>query len=399
MHIETNAIVGGRSNDDPFGSTVPPIYQTATFGGLPDEGGAYDYTRSGNPTRSALCRALAQLEAGQHALAYASGMAALTALLDLLQPGDEIVAGTDLYGGTYRMLTRVATSRGLRVSFVDTTEERAWLTITERAPRLVLLESPTNPLGKVTCLRTAAKAAHSVGALVAVDNSFLSPVFQQPLTLGADLVIHSATKFLGGHADLIAGAVVTREAHLAESLAFGQNAQGTGLAPFDAWLLLRGLKTLPVRVRAQAQTTTELAARLKQHPAVAELFWVGDDTRSGYAIHTQQASGFGSVLAFRTGCPAASRRVLAACELIPTTVSFGSVASSLCLVSGMSHASIPAEVRKARSFPEDLVRLSVGLENVEDLWTDLSRALDAAMLSSETRALPAHAACSAPPEA
>jgi cystathionine beta-lyase len=347
------------ADGDPYGASSPPIYQTATFR-QPSavEFGEYDYTRTANPTRTALERQIARLERGAAALAFSSGMAALAAVTRLVASGDEILAGDDLYGGTFRLLGRVLPPLGIGVRYVDTTDLDAVARAFTPATRLVLVESPTNPLLRVTDLSGLAGIAHDRGALLAVDNSLLSPVLQRPLELGADLVIHSATKFLAGHADVIAGAVVARDEALAERLAFVQNAEGSGLAPFDAWLVLRGIKTLALRVERQSASARRVAEYLGGRRDVERVLY----------------PGAGAVVSFTTGDAELSRRIVEAARLFTIAVSFGGVGSVASLPCRMSHASTPPEVRERHALPEDLVRLSVGIEDVDDLVDDLDAA-------------------------
>jgi cystathionine beta-lyase len=344
---------------DPYGASSTPIYQTATFR-QPSalEFGEYDYTRTANPTRTALERQIARLERGAAALAFSSGMAALAAVTRLAASGDEILAGDDLYGGTFRLLGRVLPPLGIGVRYVDTTDLDAVARAFTPATRLVLVESPTNPLLRVTDLSGLAGIAHRQGALLAVDNSLLSPVLQRPLELGADLVVHSATKFLAGHADVIAGAVVARDEALGERLAFVQNAEGSGLAPFDAWLVLRGIKTLALRVERQSASARRVAEYLGGRRDVERVLY----------------PGAGAVVSFTTGDRELSRRIVEAARLFTIAVSFGGVGSVASLPCRMSHASTPPEVRERHALPEDLVRLSVGIEDVDDLVDDLDAA-------------------------
>jgi cystathionine beta-lyase len=365
-----------RDSRDPYAATVPPIYQTATF--LQPSAvafGEYDYTRSGNPTRTLLEEQMAALEGGRRALAYASGMAAIAALLRLLAAGDEVLAGDDLYGGTVRLLSQVAPRQGLAVRYVDVTDPEAVAAAIAPATRLLLVETPSNPLLRVADLRALAAVCRGRGVLLAVDNSLLSPVLQRPLGLGADLVVHSGTKILGGHADLVAGLVVAADADVAGRLAFHQNAEGTGLGPFESWLLLRGLKTLALRAERQSTTARRLAGVLRRHSAVARVYFPEPE---GSGLRAAQASGPGPLVSFTTGCAERSRRVVEGLRLFALAVSFGSVGSVASLPCRMSHASIPAELAGRLAPPADLVRLSVGIEDPDDLAADLEQALAAA---------------------
>ncbi|HEY0554850.1 MAG TPA: PLP-dependent aspartate aminotransferase family protein [Thermoanaerobaculia bacterium] len=362
--------------DDPYGASAPPIYQTATFrqpGAT--EFGEFDYSRTANPTRALAEKQIAALEGGAFACAFGSGMAALVAVTRLVRAGEEILAGDDLYGGTVRLLSRVAPELGVRVRHVDTTDPAAVEAAISPATRLLLVETPTNPLLRIADLARLAESAHARGVLLAVDNSLLSPCLQRPLALGADLVIHSATKFLCGHGDVSAGAVVTGDPALYERLAFHLNAEGTGLAPFDSWLLLRGMRTLSLRVDRQCATAIRIAEFLAAHPRIEKVFFPTLAPPEIREIHERQASGPGSVVSFTTGDPERSKRIVEAARLFSIAVSFGSVGSSISLPCRMSHASIPAELRGRLGPPPDLVRLSVGIEDADDLIADLAQAL------------------------
>ncbi|MFL6192604.1 MAG: trans-sulfuration enzyme family protein [Thermoanaerobaculia bacterium] len=364
---------------DPYGAVSPPIYQTAAFR-QPSavDFGEYDYTRTANPTRTQVEEQIAALEGGRFACAYASGMAALSAVTRLARAGDEILAGDDLYGGTFRLLSRVAPGLGLSVRYVDATDPDAVEAAITPATRLLLIETPTNPLLRIVDLQRLAGITRRRGVLLAVDNSLLSPCLQKPLAHGADLVIHSATKFLCGHGDVCAGAVVTGDPDLHEKLAFHLNAEGAGLAPFESWLLLRGIKTLSLRVERQTATATRLAAFLAAHPSVREVFHPSLAPLAARRIHEKQASGPGSVISFTTGDPGLSRRIVESTHLFAIAVSFGSVGSSISLPCRMSHASIPADLRGQVGPPADLIRISVGIEDPDDLLADLGAALEPA---------------------
>ena len=364
---------------DPYGAVVPPIYQTATFR-QPSalEFGEYDYTRSGNPTRTLLEEQLAGLEGGTHACAFASGMAAITALTRILNSGDEIIAGDDLYGGTVRLLERVLSRQAITVRYVDTTKLEAVKEAVSQRTKLILIETPSNPLLRISDIRGLSHIASAAGVLLAVDNSMLSPILQQPLSLGADVVIHSATKFLCGHSDVTAGAIITNDSSLHEQIAFQQNAEGAALSPFESWLLLRGLKTLALRVEKQNDTARKIAQFLEIQQGVREVYHPGFKDHPGHELHRSQAEGDGSVVAFTTGDAEVSRKVVEATKLFTIAVSFGSVGSTISLPFRMSHASIPEHLRQRLAPPTDLVRVSVGIEDAIDLMADLSQALDVA---------------------
>ena len=375
MKTSTRCVQLGTGNDL-HGAIVPPIYQTATFvQPTATEFGDFDYTRSGNPTRSLLEEQLASLEDATYASAFASGMAALTALTRIVRSGEEIIAGDDLYGGTVRLLERIASTQGVIVRYVDTTDLDLVRSNLTSSTRLILIETPSNPLFRITDIRALSLIARDADALLAVDNSMLSPVFQRPLKLGADIVIHSATKFLCGHSDVTAGAIITNDRSVHESISFQQNAEGAGLSPFESWLLLRGLKTLALRVERQNKSAQRVAEFLESHSSVARVFYPGLVSNEGHKIHRQQSEGDGAVVSFTTDDPDFSVRLVEATRLFKIAVSFGSVGSTISLPCRMSHASIPLALRDRIGPPADLVRLSVGIEDVDDLIDDLSRAL------------------------
>jgi len=366
---DTRLVHPPRLPGEPSGASSTPIFQTATFAldGVPGSPGvteppAWDYSRSGNPTRDVLEAQLARLDGTEHGLAYGSGMAALTGVLRQIPPAGEVVVGDDLYGGTQRLLRRYAGHLGIRITSVDTTDPDAVAAAVSDATDLVLIETPSNPRLKVTPLPPIAEIAHRHGARLVVDNSLLSSYLQKPLALGADVALQSATKLLGGHADLTAGVVAVNDAELAERLAFDRNAEGTALAPFEAWLLLRGLQTLAVRLDRQLETARRLVAFVRAHPRV-ERVW-----------YPRHGPG-GVVISFETGDERASRAVVRRTRLFATTVSFGAVRSSISLPAAMSHACVPEDRRRAQGLSPDLVRLSVGIEEAEDLIGDLGDAL------------------------
>jgi cystathionine beta-lyase len=374
MKTSTRCVQLGRGNDH-FGAIVPPIYQTATFEQpTATEFGEFDYTRSGNPTRALLEQQLADLEDAAHACAFASGMAALTSLTRIVRPGEEIVAGDDLYGGTVRLLDRLSSHLNIAVRYVDTTNEaEVRKAVTDRT-RLILIETPSNPLFRVSDIRALSSIAKDARAFLAVDNSMLSPVFQRPLNLGADVVVHSATKFLCGHSDVTAGALITNHTALHKQFSFQQNAEGAGLSPFESWLLLRGLKTLALRVERQNNSAEKIARFLQSRAEVTQVFYPGLESHPGYEIHRRQADGNGAVVSFTTGDEKLSAEIVESTRLFRVAVSFGSVGSTISLPCRMSHASIPSALRDRLAPPSDLVRISVGIEDVDDLIDDLSHA-------------------------
>src|ERR1043165_4468485 len=376
MKTSTRCVQLGRG-DDRFGAIVPPIYQTATFEQpTATEFGEFDYTRSGNPTRALLEQQLADLEDATHACAFTSGMAALTSLTRIVRPGGEIVAGDDLYGGTVRLLDRLTSHLNIAVRYVDTTNEtEVRRAVTDRT-RLILIETPSNPLFRISDIRALSSIARDVRAYLAVDNSMLSPVFQQPLSLGADVVVHSATKFLCGHSDVTAGALITNNEALHKQFSFQQNAEGAGLSPFESWLLLRGLKTLALRVERQNSSAEKIARFLQSRAEVRQVFYPGLESHPGHEIHRRQADGNGAVVSFTTGDAKLSAEIVESTRLFKVAVSFGSVGSTISLPCRMSHASIPGALRDRLSPPSGLLRISGGIEDVDDLIDDLSHAFN-----------------------
>ncbi|SRR6266545_2817093 len=368
--------------DDRFAATVPPLYQTVTFHQESALAfGEYDYTRSGNPTRTLLEQQLAELEGGVHACAFASGMAAITALTRLLETGAEIIVGDDLYGGTVRLLEEILPRQGITVRYADTTDLAAVRRALTPRTKLILVESPTNPLCRICDIRGIAQLAHDAGVVLAVDNSMLSPLLQQPLALGADVVIHSATKFLGGHSDVTAGVVITNDSALHQRIALQQRAEGAVLSPFECWLLMRGLKTLAIRVERQNDCARKVAQFLELLPVVERVYYPGFRNHPGHDIHRSQATGDGAVVSFTTFDEEFSRRLVEATKLFSIAVSFGSVASTISLPYRMSHASIPPSLKRRLAPPPDLVRLSVGIEDPNDLMEDLDQAIASALRS------------------
>ncbi|KAG4915860.1 hypothetical protein JHK87_053417 [Glycine soja] len=369
-------VMNFESKFDPFGAISTPLYQTATFK-QPSaiENGPYDYTRSGNPTRDALESLLAKLDKADRALCFTSGMAALSAVVRLVGTGEEIVTGDDVYGGSDRLLSQVVPRTGIVVKRVNTCDLEEVAAAIGLRTKLVWLESPTNPRLQISDIRKISEMAHSHGALVLVDNSIMSPVLSRPLELGADIVMHSATKFIAGHSDIMAGVLAVKGEKLGKEMYFLQNAEGSGLAPFDCWLCLRGIKTMALRIEKQQDNAQKIAEFLASHPRVKEVNYAGLPGHPGRDLHYSQAKGAGSVLSFLTGSLALSKHIVETTKYFSITVSFGSVKSLISMPCFMSHASIPAAVREARGLTEDLVRISVGIEDVNDLIADLGNAL------------------------
>ncbi|MCW2695220.1 MAG: metB [Modestobacter sp.] len=375
--FNTRAIHAGQEPDPATGAVIPPLHLTTTYkqdgvGGLR---GGYEYSRSGNPTRTALQEALAALEQGSTGLAFASGLAAEDTLLrTVCRPGDQIVLGGDAYGGTFRLISTVLEPWGVSYRPVDLNDLDAVRdAVAPETTRVVWCETPTNPLLNVADIAVLAEIAHAAGTLLVVDNTFASPYLQQPLTLGADVVVHSTTKYLGGHSDVVGGALVVADAELGELLAYHQNAMGAVNGPFDAWLVLRGIKTLGVRMDRHGQNAARIAEWLLEHPAVGDVLYPGLPQHRNHEIAAKQMSGFGGMLSFRLrGGEEAALRVCGRAELFTLAESLGGVESLIEHPHRMTHASAagsPLEV------PADLVRLSVGIEDIDDLISDLDQAL------------------------
>jgi cystathionine gamma-lyase len=374
--FSTLAIHAGQDADPATGATVVPIYATSTYTqAAPGQHKGYEYSRSGNPTRAALETCLAALEGGERGLAFASGLAATTAVLSMLKPGDEVAAAADLYGGTFRLLERVFKPWGLVTRYTEDATPAGFAHLLTPATKLVWIETPTNPLLQILDIAALAELAHRAGALLAVDNTFASSYLQQPLRLGADLVVHSTTKYLGGHSDVIGGAVVGRR-ELLQPIAFYQNAAGGVPGPFDAFLTLRGLKTLAVRMERHCANARQLAAWLVKQPQVEHVYYPGLENHPGHAIARKQMGDFGGMISLRVhGGKEAALRLLTRTRLFSLAESLGGVESLIGHPATMTHASIPAEVRQARGVDDGLIRLSVGIEDVADLQEDLRQAL------------------------
>ena len=373
----TRAIHAGQEPEPATGAVTTPIYQTSTFAqSAPGVHKGYDYSRTDNPTRTALQEALASLESARYGLAFSSGMGAATTVLLLLKQGDHIISSRDVYGGTYRIFRRVFEDFGLKFSFVETSDVRQIERAVTRRTRMLWIESPTNPLLRITDIKSAAKVAHEHRALCVVDNTFASPFFQQPLRLGADLVVHSTTKYIGGHADVVGGAVCLNDRATYERLKFLQNAAGATPSPFDCFLTLRGVKTLALRMREHEKNATQVAAFLRGHPRVRRVYYPGQAEHPGHQIAAAQMSGFSGMVSFEVkGGLAEARRALKRLRIFKIAESLGGVESLVELPAIMTHASIPKEERKKAGLDDGLIRLSVGIEDVEDLLADLKQAL------------------------
>lgn len=368
----TRAIHAGQEADPATGAVITPIYATSTYRQAgPGEHKGYEYSRSGNPTRAALEACLASLEGGERGLAFASGLAASAGVLSVLRPGDEVAAAADLYGGTYRLLEKVFRPWGLVARYTDDASVDGFRKILTKATRLVWIETPTNPLLQILDIAGIAEVAHGAGALLAVDNTFASPALQLPLKLGADLVVHSTTKYLGGHSDVVGGAVIGKK-ELLQPIAFYQNAAGGVPGPFDCFLTLRGLKTLALRMEKHSDNAEKLAEWLHTRDEVEKVYYPGLKAHPGHVLAGKQMRRFGGMISLRLkGGKDAALRFMKRTSLFALAESLGGVESLLCHPATMTHASIPVEVRVARGVDDALLRLSVGIEEVEDLREDL----------------------------
>ena len=375
--IESAVIHGGIYGDKTTGAVNVPIYQTSTYE-QPELGRntGWEYSRTGNPTRAALEALIAELEGGSAGFAFASGLAAITAVLSLLRQGDRVVISADVYGGTYRLLDQVFRQFGIAYTIADTTNLAALESAFTPDVKMLLVESPANPLLGVTDLAAVSELAHRNGALAVVDNTFMTPCLQQPLYLGADVVVHSATKYLGGHSDLIAGLVVVKDTALGERLAFLQNASGGVLGPFDSFLLIRGIKTLAVRMDRHVENAQRAAAFLQTHPAVKRVYYPGLPDAQGYEINRRQAKNGGAMLSFELREGYDERKFFSALRLIALAESLGGVESLVCHPATMTHAAIPKALRDDIGITDRLIRLSLGIENIDDLLCDLKQAIE-----------------------
>lgn len=378
MKFATRAIHAGQEPDPSTGAVMTPIFQTATYAqaGLGEHKG-YEYSRSGNPTRTALEECLAALENGKHGLAFASGLAAENTVLSLLSAGDHLVSCDDLYGGTYRLFERVMKRYGVEASYLSTTATvRDYERAIRPTTRMLWLETPTNPLLNLVDIRALAEMAHRHNLLVVVDNTFASPYFQQPLQLGADIVVHSTTKYINGHSDVIGGALIVNDDEIYESLKFHQNAAGGVPGPFDSWLTLRGIKTLAVRMRQHAENAMSVARFLAEHPRVEKVYYPGLPTHPDHELARRQMSGFGGMVSCQLrGNYDDVARLVRRFRVFALAESLGGVESLVCHPATMTHASIPREIREARGLTDTLLRLSIGIEDSADLLADLEQAL------------------------
>ena len=376
MHISSQLVQIGSKTDPRTGALSTPIYQTASFRHPAlGESTGYDYTRSGNPTRQALEEGLARLEGGAGACAFSSGLAAITTLLMLYQQGDHLIVVEDCYGGTYRLFEQVLSRFGLTASYVDATTLDAIGQALRPETKAVFIETPTNPLLRIVDLRALASFCQNNSLQLIVDNTFLTPYFQRPLELGADLVVHSGTKYLAGHNDLLCGVIVAKEPELADKVKFLQNATGAVLSPSDSWLLIRSLKTLALRMEKHNANALAISRWLLEHPKVSRVFYPGLPLHNGHTIHESQASGYGGMVSFEVNDPVLVPQVLAKVQLIQFAESLGGVETLITFPAVQTHADIPAADRERLGISDCLLRLSVGIEDADDLIADLGQAL------------------------
>ncbi len=376
--LATRIIHAGAEPDPGTGAIMTPIFQTSTYvQSAPGVNKGYEYARSQNPTRFALETALAVLENGNYGLAFSSGVAATDAVIKLLSPGDEVIAANDMYGGTYRLFTKVFEKFGIRFIYVDTTHAANIQSAVTAKTKLIWIETPTNPLMNITDIKAAAAIAKKAGALLCVDNTFASPYLQNPLDLGADIVMHSSTKYLGGHSDVIQGALIMNDKDLREQLYFIQKSCGAVPGPMDCFLVLRGIKTLHVRMKQHCLNGEKIAAYLRNHPKVEKVYWCGFEDHPNYNIAKEQMRGFGGMMSFtlKDDSIDAAKRVLSSTRIFSLAESLGGVESLINHPSSMTHASIPREERIKNGLSDGLIRLSVGIEDADDLITDLEQAI------------------------
>ena len=379
MKVSTLLIHGGIDGDAATGAVSVPIYQTSTYRQRAlGENTGWEYSRTGNPTRAAHEALVADLEGGTHGFAFGSGMAAITAVLSLFRTGDKVLISKNVYGGTFRVLDKVFKSFGLGYALADTGDVAALDAAITPGVKAVLVESPANPLLTVSDLAAVAFVAKRRGLLMIVDNTFMTPYLQKPLALGADIVVHSATKYLGGHSDLVAGLAVTNRPEIAERLAFIQNATGGVLGPFDSFLLIRGIKTLAVRMDRHVANAEALAARLAAHTDVSRVWYPGLKDFPGHDVQFRQAKNGGAMISFELADGKDHRAFFRALRLVTLAESLGGVESLVCHPASMTHASIPKETREKVGITDRLIRLSVGIEDVDDIWSDVKNAIEKA---------------------
>lgn len=378
MQFNTKTIHGGQEPDPAYGAVMPPIYQTSTYAQAePGDHKGYEYSRTHNPTRRALEKSMASIENGQYGLCFASGLAAIDAVIKLLQPGDEVLSSNDLYGGSYRLFAKIFEGMGIRFHFVDLTDPQTVAQQLNDKTKLIWIETPTNPMMQVVDIETYVTMVKGKNILVAVDNTFASSYLQQPLDMGADIVMHSATKYLGGHSDVIMGALVVNDAALHEQLAFIQNASGAVPGPMDSFLTLRGIKTLSVRIQRHCENAAQIAQYLARHPKIERVYWPGFESHPQHTIAKKQMRDFGAMLSFvsKDADFERAKEILRRLQLFTLAESLGGVESLAGHPASMTHASIPKAMREQQGVVDGLIRLSVGIEDSTDLIADLEQAL------------------------
>ena len=376
MRAKTKLIHGIRIGEHSTGSVNVPIYQTSTYKQeAVGKHKGYEYSRTGNPTRAALEEMIAVLENGHAGFAFGSGMAAITAVIMLFSKGDHVILTDDVYGGTYRVISKVLNRFGIEHTFVNTTNIEEVVAVVRPNTKAIYVETPTNPLLKITDIKKISTFAKENGLLTIVDNTFMTPYWQTPLSLGADIVLHSATKYLGGHSDVVAGVVAVKHAELAEELHFIQNSTGGILGPQDSFLLLRGLKTLGIRMEEHEVNARAIAGFLSNHPKVNKVYYPGLTTHPNHALATEQANGYGAIISFDVDSEETLNHILERLQYFTLAESLGAVESLVSIPSQMTHASIPVDRRKELGITDTLIRISVGIEDGEDLLEDLARAL------------------------
>jgi cystathionine beta-lyase/cystathionine gamma-synthase len=378
MKLATRYIHAGTEPDPSTGAIMTPVYMTSTYvQEAPGVNKGFEYARSQNPTRKALEEAYAQIENGKFGLAFSSGVAATDAVIKLLSPGDEVIAANDMYGGTYRLFTKIFAKYGIEFTYIDTTDITAVEKAVSSKTKLVWIETPTNPLMNITDIAAVAAISKRAGALLCVDNTFASPYLQNPLDLGADMVMHSSTKYLGGHSDVIQGCLVMNDPALREQLYFIQKSCGAVPGPMDCFLVLRGIKTLHLRMQRHCENGEKIAIFLKNHPKVAKVYWCGFEDHAGYTVAKKQMRGFGGMMSFTLKDDSAenAKRVLSSTKIFALAESLGGVESLINHPASMTHASIPREERIKNGLSDSLIRLSVGVEDADDLIADLDSVL------------------------
>ncbi|MDP3011105.1 MAG: cystathionine gamma-synthase [Candidatus Hydromicrobium sp.] len=378
MKFETKAIHSGQKPDAQTGAVIVPVYQTSTYQQEAiGKNKGYEYSRTGNPTRKALEDVLASLEDGRYGLAFASGVAATAAVFNLLKPGNHIVVGDDIYGGTYRLLEKIFKPWGLEISFINIDEINNFESSIRKNTKLIWIETPTNPLLKIIDIKRLSAIAKRENIILAVDNTFASPYFQKPLTLGADIVVHSTTKYLSGHSDIIGGAVITSSGKLYADLKFYQNAAGAVPGPWDCWLIIRGVKTLAIRMKEHEKNALYLAKHLEKHPKVRRVYYPGLESNDGYKIAKDQMQGYSGMISFEiNGGFDNVEKFLSKLKIFTLAESLGGIESLVCYPAKMTHSSIPTKEREKLGIKDNLIRLSVGIEHKKDLLEDLLYGLE-----------------------